>query len=50
MNKDNKLNNEVLNLLEDLEILHEYEETKTGLKIGLLIDKLQKDPLYNGSI
>ena len=42
MNKDNNLNNEVLNLLYDLEILHDYNETETGLKIGLLINKLQK--------
>ena len=40
MNKD--LNNEVLNLLYELEILHDYNETETGLKIGLLINKLQK--------
>lgn len=42
MEKDQKLDNEVLNLLYELEILHEYNETETGLKIGLLINKLQK--------
>jgi hypothetical protein len=33
------LDNEVLNLLYELEILHDYNETKIGLKIGLVIDK-----------
>jgi hypothetical protein len=42
MDEKQKLDNEVLNLLYELEILHEYNETKTGLKIGLLINKLQK--------
>ena len=41
--KPNKLNNEVLNLLYELEILHDYNETSTGLKIGLVINKLQKE-------
>ena len=41
------LDNEVLNLLYELEILHDYNETKTGLKIGLVIDKLQKTLNYN---
>jgi hypothetical protein len=42
METEKNLIKDVLNLLYDLEILHEYDETETGLKIGLIINKLQK--------
>ena len=43
MNKQDKnLIRDVLSLLYDLEMLHNYDETETGLKVGLMINKLQK--------
>lgn len=43
MNKQDKnLIRDILNLLYELEMLHEYNETETGLKVGLMINKLQK--------
>ena len=40
--QDKNLIREVLTLLYDLEILHEYDETEIGLKVGLMINELQK--------
>jgi hypothetical protein len=43
MNKQDKnLIRDILNLLYELEMLHEYNETETGLQVGLMINKLQK--------
>ena len=38
-----KTKEELFNLLYGLEDLFSYDETKIGLKIGLVINKLQKE-------
>ena len=42
MEIEKNLIRDVLNLLYNLEELNDYEETPTGLEIGLMINKLQK--------